>query len=91
MRVRHASSSSGVKGTKCSKPAGAAVPPGERSAGPDPRRLERERAEQPVDVVRDVRGGRPRGTELGIGREQPFACGREAFVLVGRKERGHVR
>ena len=56
MRVRHASSSSGASGSEVAERRRAADPAGERAAGEDARRVDGERAEQPVDVVGDAEG-----------------------------------
>jgi hypothetical protein len=59
----------------------AAVASGERSSGPDPRRLDEEGAEQAVDVVGRARGLGP-GRAFVVRRDQPVDGRLDGGVLV---------
>ena len=87
MRVRHASSSIGESGMNC---ANDASPPKRPLNGPPAkmqRRVERERAEQAVDVVGDAERGAARVRV--DGRDQPIGGGRDHRVFVLRQEDRH--
>ena len=64
---------------------GATRPSRVRAAGPDAGRIDRERGEQPVDVVDDAEG-RGAGVTVGSGWHQPIGRGIEDSSFVGLEE-----
>ena len=87
MRVRHASSSCGESGRNSRERRLAADAAAERPAREDQRRIERERAEQVVDVVGDAERGAARVRVER--RDEPVGRGRDARVLVLGQEARH--
>ena len=87
MRVRHASSSCGESGEEVGERRLAAEAPAERPAREDQRGIERERAEQVVDVVGDAeRGAAGMRVER---RNETIGRGRDTRVLVLGEEAQH--
>ena len=89
MRVRHASSSIRDSGRNSLESGLPAVTTRVGTTGPDPRRVDVERAEDAVDVVGGA--GRARAGELTLRRQQPVGELAHDVVLVrGEELQGHA-